>query len=89
MRIVAANSYVFVIRDDSQKEVGGLVMPDQSLKPTNVGEIVSIGKLVSDKSIQLKRRAIFSQHSGFSINVDNVEYTVLRDSEIIGFEDNA
>jgi co-chaperonin GroES (HSP10) len=88
MRAIAANTFVFVIRDTAPKEVGGLIIPDQAILPTNVGEIVSIGKLVMDKSIQLKRRAIFSKHSGFTIDIDGVEYTVLKDNEIIGFEDN-
>jgi co-chaperonin GroES (HSP10) len=84
MRVIAANDNVFVIRESSDTEEGGLIIPDEAQKPTNKGAIISVGKLVRDKGIQEKRIAVFNKHAGFAISVDGVEFHVLKENYIIG-----
>jgi chaperonin GroES len=85
MRCIAVGVNVFAIREDEVKERNGLILPEQSIQPTHQGKIVSVGKLVQDrKSIAEGRIAIWNQHAGFSIEVDGVEYVVLKEHEIIG-----
>jgi chaperonin GroES len=84
MRVIAANDNVFVIREKNETEHGGLIIPDSVQKPTNKGEIVSVGKLVRDKGIKEKRIAVFNQHAGFAIAVDGVQYHVIKENDVIG-----
>lgn len=85
MQVIAANDYVFVVRDPTETEIGGFDIPDESLKETNQGEIKSVGRLVRDrKTIQTGNKAIWNKHSGFAIAVEGVEYTVLHENDIIG-----
>jgi co-chaperonin GroES (HSP10) len=84
MQIQAVGINVILIREENETEVGGLILPDQAQVPTNRGKKVSKGKQVMDKGIQEGRVAVFSQHSGFGINIAGQEYVVLKEHEIIG-----
>jgi co-chaperonin GroES (HSP10) len=85
MQIIAANDFVLVVRDPTETKQGGLELPDEMLKETNRGEIKSVGRLVRDrKTIQSGAKAIWNKHTGFMIEVGDVQYTVLHEHEIIG-----
>lgn len=84
MRVIAVNNNVFVLRDEAPGEMHGLVLPDSAQQKPNTGKIISVGKLVQDKGIQINRTAFFNKHAGFAIEVDGEEFTVLKEQEIIG-----
>ena len=85
MQIKAANDYVMVIRDETKSQVGGLIIPDDAQEQTNRGEVKSVGGLVRDrKTIQNGVKAVFNKHAGFAVRIEGVEYTILREHEIIG-----
>jgi chaperonin GroES len=85
MQIQAANDYVIIERDETETEVGGLIIPDDAQVQTNRGEVKSVGRLVRDrKTIQNGVKAVFNKHAGFCVRIDGVEYTILREHEIIG-----
>lgn len=85
MQIQAANDYVIIERDETETEVGGLIIPDDAQVQTNRGEVKSVGRLVRDrKTIQNGVKAVFNKHAGFTVRIDGVEYTILREHEIIG-----
>jgi co-chaperonin GroES (HSP10) len=87
MKLQAANDFVFVVRDDTETETGGLIIPDSAQVQTNKGEIMSVGRLVRDrKTIQTGDKAIWNKHAGFTINYEGVDYTVLHEHEIIAIE---
>ncbi len=87
MRIKASNNNVWVIRHDIQKVVGGVIVPPSAQKKTHKGDIVSVGKLVSDDTISEGRVAIFNKSAGFEIEEDNVSYTILTQIDIVGTDD--
>lgn len=64
--------------------MGSIIIPDNAIKKPQSGIVYSVGELVEDKSIVKGLKAIFNQNSGFDIEVDEVTYTVLNDSEILG-----
>jgi co-chaperonin GroES (HSP10) len=85
MQVIAANDYVLIVRDPAQTQQDVFDLPDESIKETNQGEIKSVGRLVRDRgTIKSGSKAIWNKHAGFAIKVDDVEYTVLHEHEIIG-----
>ncbi len=84
MKIVATNNCVWVIREVPESEKNGLLIPDSAKKKAHRGKIITVGKLVTDKTITKDGTAIFNMTSGFEIEIDGEVYVVLRDVDIIG-----
>jgi len=84
MKIKATNNSVWVVRELSATEVSGILIPDSAKKKAHKGKIITVGKLVADKSIAVDGTAIFNQTSGFELELDGTTYVVLRDNDIVG-----
>jgi co-chaperonin GroES (HSP10) len=84
MSIKAKNNCVWVIREIPDSEIGGIYIPDTAKKKAHKGKVISVGKLVEDKSIAEGMTVVFNQTSGFEIELDNITYVVLRGNEIVG-----
>lgn len=89
MTIKASNNCVWVVRDTPLTEKGGILIPDSAKKSAHRGEIITVGKLVSDPSIKEGRCAIFNKSSGFDIEEEGVVYTVLSQIDIIGTDETS
>jgi len=83
--IKATNNFVFVQRDEAEKEVGGLIIPKTGQTKTSKGVVLSIGGLVKDPNIKGSkgRSVLYHPTVGFGITFESVDYWVLMDSEII------
>ncbi len=86
MTIVASNDCLWVIRHIPESEVGGIVIPDSAKPKVHKGKIVSVGELVSDKNSRLYDIAIFNKSAGFEITEEGIEYTILRQIDIVGYD---
>ncbi len=82
-KIQATNNFVFIKRDETQKEVKGLLMPGSAREKPSQGIIVSVGKLVRDKAIREGVKGMFHKGIGFEVEYDNEVYLVLQGEEII------
>ena len=84
-KIQATNNFVFIIREEEKKEIGGLIIPSHGRKKTHKGVIYSVGDLVQDDKIKNGEGNICLWHEGvgFTIEYDNTEYLVLSGEEII------
>jgi len=82
----ATNNYVFIIRDAVEKEKDGIIIPGKERVKPSRGEIFSIGGKVTDPDIRKGKgmKGLFHKGVGQNIEVDEVEYLVLNESEIIG-----
>ncbi len=83
MPIQATNNFVFIIRDEVEKEKAGLFIPGQGREKPHRGKIISVGGLTQDKKIKEGKIAVFHKGIGFSIDMDGTEYLVLMDKEVI------
>ena len=84
----AVGSYVWVIRDDAESEIGGLYIPDSNKVKPNKGKIFSVGVMSVDNSIKPGRTAIFNKNVGQEIEYEGITYTILRsENEILGTDD--
>lgn len=84
MKITAKNNCVWVVREISESEKNGILIPDSAKKKAHRGRVISVGKLVEDKSIVEGITAVFNQTSGFELELDGTTYTILRGTEIVG-----
>lgn len=87
MAPIAANDFVFILRDETQSETGGLYIPDDGKVKPHQGTIITAGPLVEDKNIKngKGKKVLFHQHVGFEIPYEDKTYLVLTGREIIGF----
>ena len=84
--IKARNNFILVIRDETQKESNGFIIPGKGQKKPHRGKVHSVGSLVRDPEIKrsVGKTVVFHETVGFTLEVDGAEYTVLTGEEIIG-----
>jgi chaperonin GroES len=70
---------------------GGIVLPDTAKEKPQEGEVVAVGpgRLLDNGQrvpIDLKPgdRVLFSKYSGNEVKIDDVEYLIMRESDILG-----
>ena len=82
---------VVVQRDESlEVTTGGIVLPDSAKDAPARGTVVSVGDGImmpdgSRVALQLTvgARVIFSSYGGEAINIDDVEYLLMRESDVL------
>lgn len=83
-KIQAAGIHVIVVRDEIESERGGLLKPPSDKIKSHTGNIISVGALVKDRTIKVGKRAVFNQHAGFVLELEDGEVTVLNSEQVIG-----
>jgi chaperonin GroES len=87
-----------VVKRIEQKEqkVGGLYIPDSAKEKPQEGEVVAVGKgkrledgKVIPLDVQAGDRILFGKYSGSDIKLDNEEYLIMREDEVLGILDAA
>lgn len=70
---------------------GGIVIPDTAKEKPQEGEVVAVGsgRLLDNGTrvaIDLKvgERVLFSKYSGNEVKIDDVEYLIMREADILG-----
>lgn len=82
---------VVVQRDESEEvTTGGIVLPDSAKDAPARGTVVSVGDGIimpdgSRVALQLTvgARVIFSSYGGEAINIDDEEYLLMRESDVL------
>jgi co-chaperonin GroES (HSP10) len=85
--IRASNDNVWVIREVPPSEQGGVAIPDSAKPKVHRGKIITVGKLVSDDTISEGRIAIFNKSAGVEIPEGGIEYTILKQIDVVGTDD--
>jgi len=77
--------------EEAEKSAGGLFIPDTAKEKPQKGEIVAVGagKVTDDGKLQkvevkVGDVVLFDKYSGSKITMDNVEYLILREEDILG-----
>ena len=76
--------------EPEEKKQGGIIIPDTAKEKPQEGEIVAVGPgKVSDTGEKIKMevkvgdRVLYGKYSGTEVTVDNVEYLIMRESDIL------
>jgi len=83
---------ILIKRVEEQETVkGGIIIPDSAKEKPQEGEVVAVGngKKTEDGKIiplDVKKgdRVLFGKYSGNDIKIDDQEYLILREDEILG-----
>lgn len=83
---------VLIKRIDEQTTVkGGIIIPDTAKEKSQEGEVVAVGtgRMLDDHTIvpiEVKTgdRILFAKYSGAEIRLDNQDYVILREDEVLG-----
>ncbi len=71
----------------------GIVLPGTAKEKPQVAEIVAVGPggLVDGKEVTMQvsvgDRVLISKYAGTEVKIDNIEYTILRQSDILAIVD--
>jgi chaperonin GroES len=82
--------------DPDAKSAGGIIIPDTAQEKPSQGEIIAVGPGGRDESgklipIDLKvgDHVLFGKWSGTEVKLNNVDYLIMKESDIMGVLDGA
>ena len=82
--------------DAEEKSAGGIIIPDTAKEKPSEGEIVAVGPGGRDENgklipIDLKTgdRVLFGKWSGTEVKIDDVDYLIMKESDIMGVLDQS
>jgi chaperonin GroES len=92
MKIRPLQDRVLVKRlEEANKTKGGIIIPDTAKEKPQEGEVVATGKgkVLEDGSqraldVKAGDRILFGKYSGTEVKIDEVEYLIMREDDILG-----
>ncbi len=92
MKFRPLHDRVLVRRIESdEKSRGGIIIPDTAKEKPIEGEVVAVGSGARDESgkvqpldVKAGDRILFGKWSGTEVKVDNEDYLVMKESDIMG-----
>ena len=77
--------------EETEQRVGGIIIPDSAKEKPQQGKVVAVGRgRVNDKGdvfpldVKVGDTVLFGKYTGTDIKIDNVEYLILREDEVLG-----
>ena len=78
------------VLDSEEKTKGGIIIPDTAKEKPQEGEVVAVGpgaKTEDGKTVKMDvkvgDKVIFGKWSGTEIKIDNIEYSIMKESDIM------
>lgn len=80
--------------EEPEKSAGGIFIPETAKEKPQKGEVIAVGsgKITDDGKVQAMEIKVgdvvlFEKYSGSKINMDNEEYLIIREDDILGIEE--
>ena len=77
--------------ESEEKTAGGIIIPDTAKEKPQEGKVIAVGpgaKTEDGKTIPMDvkvgDRVLFGKWSGTEVKVDNKEYSIMKESDIMG-----
>jgi chaperonin GroES len=90
VNITPLNDRVLVRRlEEKETATGGIVIPDTAKEKPQEGEVIAVGAGKMEKgrripiAVKVGDRILFGKYTGSDIKVDDQEYMILREDEIL------
>lgn len=92
MKIKPLQDRVLVKRVEAAEEVrGGIVIPDTAKEKPQEGEVIAVGngKVLDngtkvELTVKVGDRVLFGKYSGSDVKLDDEEYLIMREDDILG-----
>ena len=83
VKITPLGDRVLVRSVEEEEQVkGGIIIPDSAKEKPTTAEVVAAGSAV--KNVKVGDRVLISKYGGTQVKYDDVEYTILREDDILG-----
>jgi chaperonin GroES len=83
MKFKPLKDRVFVkYSEEAEKTAGGIYIPESAKEKPQRGIIEAVGSEV--KEIKVGNVILFDKYSGSKINIDNNEYLIIKEEDILG-----
>ncbi len=97
MTVRPLHDRILIKRVDEKETVkGGIIIPDTAKEKPQEGQVIAVGhgkKTEEGKVVPLDVKAgdriLFGKYSGTEIKLDDVEYLILREDEVLGVIESA
>jgi chaperonin GroES len=87
MKFKPLKDRVFVkYSEEAEKTAGGIYIPESAKEKPQKGVIEAVGSEV--KEIKVGDIILFDKYSGSKINIDNNEYLIIKEEDILGIVQN-
>jgi chaperonin GroES len=92
MKVKPLHDRILIKRVEEKETIkGGIIIPDTAKEKPQEGEVIAVGggkKTEEGKVIPLDVKAgdriLFGKYSGTEIKIDNEEYLIIREDEVLG-----
>ena len=92
MKFRPLHDRVVVKRIDAEaKTSGGIIIPDTAKEKPQQGEVIAVGPGGRDEAgklipidVKAGDRVLFGKWSGTEVKIDDVEYLIMKESDIMG-----
>ena len=92
MKIKPLSDRVVVIRsEEKEKSAGGIIIPDTAKEKPQKGSVAAVGPGKWDENgkriqpdVKKGDHILFGRYAGSEVNIDGVEYLILRTDDILG-----
>jgi chaperonin GroES len=92
MKVKPLHDRILIKRVEEKETVkGGIIIPDTAKEKPQEGEVIAVGggkKTEEGKVIPLDVKAgdriLFGKYSGTEIKIDDAEYLIIREDEVLG-----
>ncbi len=82
--------------DEGETVRGGIIIPDTAKEKPQEGEVIAVGKgkiseegKVRPLDVKAGDRILFGKYSGTEIKIDNEEFLIMREEEVLGILEGA
>ena len=97
MKVRPLHDRILIKRIEEQETVkGGIIIPDTAKEKPQEGEVIAVGngkKTEEGKLVPLDvkagERILFGKYSGTEIKIDDQEYLILKEDEVLGVIESA
>ena len=79
------------VLDSDEKTSGGIIIPDTAKEKPQEGEVVSVGPgaktedgKISPMDVKVGDIVLFGKWSGTEVKIDGTEYSIMKESDIMG-----
>jgi chaperonin GroES len=92
MKFRPLHDHVVIERIDPEaKTAGGIIIPDTAQEKPQQGKVIAVGPGGRDKNgklisidVKVGNRILFGKWSGTEVKIDDVEYLIMKESDIMG-----
>ena len=91
VQIAPLHDRVLVRRlEEKERAKGGIIIPDTAKEKPQEGEVIAVGEGKIEKGeripmdVKAGDRILFGKYTGNDITLDNQEYLILREEDILG-----